>query len=250
MTFRGEPVQEYTRWTLLVSCVSGLWKVRAHAFENAVLGAMVGAKRNYPFEYVGRGPAKVQKEDTQSIYEATLNKLKHGALASLRTRVRLGEQHAGKNSGHNEGANRQTENRAGVAKAADSMETLIGVQIPSEDDQEMYPCCYVCSSSSTSTTCCHCTRACCGTCSRTCDGCQGLFCSICCTANYDERNDRSFCFECESGRASVVLAPVYSDRDQLALASSRFRQSTLDYLFCSNTTQRAEDDRSCSMDIM
>ncbi|KAL3696757.1 hypothetical protein R1sor_010833 [Riccia sorocarpa] len=150
---------------------------------------MVVPKREFPFEEVRRRPVKARKGDLQLIYEATLGKLKDGALASSR---------------------RWQRDEPGIA----TVDTC----------SEVNP-------------------------NRT------LFCSVCCTADYGQRDDRSFCFDCRNsgGREAALVQPpaISFDHDvQMLPPSTRFRQSTLDYLLRGfTTTQRAKEDESCGMEI-
>ncbi|KAL2643700.1 hypothetical protein R1flu_011287 [Riccia fluitans] len=195
---------------------------------------MVGAKREFPFEVVRRRAAKALKEDFLSIYEVTLNKLKHGALAS--SQRGLGDENCGDSPDNN------------------GFDVNCEKEVPVESSSEGSSRCYLCNAKISETALCfHCTRACCGNCTRRCDGCEAFFCSVCCTADYGQRDDRSFCFECKScndGHVTRVQASVLSDQDVKVLGmplSSRSRQSTLDHLL--HCSQRVEENQSCSMEV-
>ncbi|CAM6085012.1 unnamed protein product [Calypogeia fissa] len=142
---------------------------------------MSGSKRSCPFGFTeggggSPGHAKALKEDTGSIYAATLNKLKLGARAA-------------------------TTGRGSQADLCSSLERLAIYSLPATTPQlaASSPPCHVCKCPpSSDKVCFHCSRNCCEQCCIRCEGCEELFCSVCSTSNYSERYERSFCFDCNA----------------------------------------------------
>mmetsp|Transcript_311 Transcript_311/g.1041 ORF Transcript_311/g.1041 Transcript_311/m.1041 type:complete len:183 (+) Transcript_311:71-619(+) len=110
---------------------------------------------------------KNTKLDYESIYAKTLKYLREG-----------GQQHGA----------------PGTPQEPTPSESTCQLCIPGSRGRPLVPCS-------------HCGRQVCDLCIRTCDGCQDVFCTACCTPNYEEALDRDFCFECDSsacnGRAGL-----------------------------------------------
>lgn len=41
---------------------------------------------------------------------------------------------------------------------------------------------------------------------RQCDSCQDVYCSMCSVSNYDERDDRVFCLDCNNQAQTVSIS--------------------------------------------
>eukprot|EP00899_Mesostigma_viride_P009485 jgi/Mesvir1/18538/Mv11543-RA.1 len=119
-------------------------------------------KRRAPFggHDTGSGlSSKCLKDNPQSIYEETLKKMME---ASMRLNAR--KQEAGWGSA-----------------SCPSGEAI---------------CCVRCSDGEAVSECSYCGHKLCEMCCRQCDMCQDVFCTTCSTPNYDLREDRTFCLEC------------------------------------------------------